>query len=363
MTPTRVSSPMRALVAVLAMTAAIMGVAGVMGAAHAAETGLERTAKLGPVSARVTLTPEAPLIGDPVELLIEVTARSGVELLMPEFGEALDRFMILDFVPVPDRVDADGHTVASQRYTLQPPTSGPQSIPPILVEFVDRRPGQKVAPDGEDAYELLTERIDFEVQSVVPVGETPDLLPLLGRLDPIPEPSAPRWPWAAVVVVLAMAAAPFMVRAWLRWRRLARRRSAYDIARAQLERLLDRKPEGETGIDAFFVELSGIIRRYIENRFELRAPEYTTEEFLQVVGDSPDVSEDHQRLLREFLRQADLVKFAHVMPSRSDVDHSVAHARRFLDETREHAPLIDEEGEDGASAAPAGAQGEEVAHV
>ena len=332
-------------------------------AAGEAQDALSHSTRSGPVEATVRLRPAAPRIGDPLVFEIEVVAEPEVELLMPEFGEALDRFMILDFVPVPDRVDAGGRTMASQRYTLQPPTSGPQSIPPILVEFVDRRPGQKTAPDGEDAYELLTERIDFEVQSVVPAGETPDLQPLLGRLDPIPEPSAPRWPWAAGVAVLAMAAAPFMVRAWLRWRRLARRRSAYDIARAHLERLLDRKPEGEIGIDAFFVELSGIIRRYIENRFELRAPEYTTEEFLQVVGDSPDVSEDHQRLLREFLRQADLVKFAHVMPSRSDVDHSVAHARRFLDETREHAPLIDEEGEDGASAAPAGAQGEEVAHV
>lgn len=32
------------------------------------------------------------------------------------------------------------------------------------------------------------------------------------------------------------------------------------------------------------MEISAIIRRYLEDRFELRAPELTTEEFLGVAG-------------------------------------------------------------------------------
>jgi hypothetical protein len=81
----------------------------------------------------------------------------------------------------------------------------------------------------------------------------------------------------------------------------------------------------------------------LEDRFELRAPELTTEEFLASVGESPDLSRDHQNLLREFLRQADLVKFAGVQPSSQDIQRSVDAARRFLEETRENAPLIEEE--------------------
>ena len=75
----------------------------------------------------------------------------------------------------------------------------------------------------------------------------------------------------------------------------------------------------------------------------MRAPELTTEEFLTSIGESPDFSIEHQRLLREFLRQADLVKFAGATPGEDEIGRSIAIARQFLDETRENAPLIDEE--------------------
>jgi hypothetical protein len=89
----------------------------------------------------------------------------------------------------------------------------------------------------------------------------------------------------------------------------------------------------------------------VEDRFELRAPELTTEEFLNSVGQSPDFSRDHQQLLREFLRQADLVKFAGVRPAEDDIQRSIDSARRFIEETRENAPLIevDEDSEQGDS--------------
>ena len=40
-------------------------------------------------------------------------------------------------------------------------------MPSILIEFIDRRPGRDPAPEGADAYELLTERVEFEVETVL----------------------------------------------------------------------------------------------------------------------------------------------------------------------------------------------------
>jgi hypothetical protein len=298
------------------------------------EPAVERTCQSGPVQATVRLEPKQPLIGDPVMLTIRVVAEKGVELLMPEFGEALERFAIIDFAPR-ESLDDQGRTVAVQRYRLQPPASGRQAIPPILIEYVDRRAGQRAAPPDMDAYELLTEPLEFEVQSVIPRQAKADLKPPLGKLDPLVPPPPRRWPWLVGLLAIVIAASPFTLRAFLAWRRRARRRSAYEIARGRLERLLAQpRPAGEQ-IDAFYVELSGIVRRYLEDRFELRAPELTTEEFLVAVGQSPDLSHDHQTLLREFLRQADLVKFARIQPSSEDVEQSINAARRFLDETRD----------------------------
>lgn len=322
------------------LTTAVLLVTSICTLASVAEDSLVKETRLGPVFVHLELTPAEPLIGDTVTLDIKVVAEKGVELLMPEFGEALDRFTILDFVPR-ERIDDDGRTVATQRYRLQPPISGKQSIPPILVEFVDRRPGQRPAPEDLDAYELLTDRLDFEVQSVLPKDTESAIKPPLGKIEPREPPAAPVWPWYLGGGAIAVLLASICVWILSRWRRRARRQSAYEIAQSRLERLLARGQAAGENVEAFFVELSAIIRRYLEDRFELRAPELTTEEFLEVASASPELTGEHQRMLREFLRQADLVKFAGFQPSSSDIEASISSAKRFLEETRENAPLIE----------------------
>lgn len=288
----------------------------------------------GPVEVFVRLEPKDPLIGDAIHLEIEALAPDGVELLMPEFGEALDRFLILDFAPT-ESVAADGRNRSLQRYTLEPPNSGEHSIPPLLVEFVDHRPGARAAPEGADAYEVLTERMDFTVQSVLPENAGDHLRPMPGRLSPLTAREFPRWLTIGIAAILLAVAALFAYRAWLARELERRHRSAYQIASADLDALLQWQshPAGDA-IAAFYVKLSGIIRRYLEDRFNLRSPELTTEEFLSVASRSPDLSSALRSLLADFLKRADLVKFAGLLPGQDEIDESVGAAQRFLEETR-----------------------------
>ncbi len=305
-----------------------------------ASTPLSRIAELGPVRVTTTLTPREPTIGDEIVLEIKVESAAGVDVLMPEFGEALSRYTIVDYVPRQHVAD-DGSTVHIQRYTLQPYLSGPQSIPPILIEFVDNRPGQRTAPDDLDAYEILTERLDFEVKSVLPSSASAELNPPLGKLA-LHASSSSTWRWAVAGTLGGLIALAALVLFWRSRRRRVQRRNAYEIARTRLDLLMTRSTAHDaTGIDAFFVELSAIIRRYLEDRFDLRAPELTTEEFLGVAGSSGSLSRDHQGLLREFLRRADLVKFAGLQASEQDIHLSTDLAVQFLEETRENAPWIE----------------------
>lgn len=324
----------------------------------------------GPVSVALELEPKSSVIGDTVTLTIEVVAEEGVEVLMPDFGDALDRFTIVDFAPR-ETIDDQGRTIAKQTYRLDPPSSGKHVVPPILVEYVDRRPGMQSAPDGLDAYEVLTDRIPFEVASVLPDADAKNLKPPLGELAPL-EPAAPaRWPIWVAIGVLLLAIIPFIVRAIMAARRRQRRRSAYDVATSRLGKLLRCPRRTEEEIVRFFVGLSFIIRQYIEDRFEMRAPELTTEEFLASIGQSPDFSSEHQGLLREFLKQADLVKFARAKPSDDEIQRSIEHVRRFLEDTRENAPLVIDDDDGGESDSPSDntlgkrigqAQPEEAAH-
>lgn len=295
-----------------------------------AET-LSAESRAGPVVATVSLTPAAPRLGDSLVLTLNVVADAGVTVEMPVFGDALGRFGIVDYTPRRE-ASADGGVALTQRYTLQSPMSGHQRIPRLRLEYVDERDGQG---DGK-ARELLTDELAFSVASVLPEGEaTAGLRPARAPLAELEGPWLERyWPWlVAGVVVLAGAGAGFVV--WLRRSEERARLTAYDRAMARLDRLRRTGLPDGGAVDDWYVELSDIVRRYIEERFALRAPELTTEEFLLEAGRSADLRRSHRELLSDFLARCDRVKFARYSPADDESRDALGVAKRFLAETRQ----------------------------
>ncbi|MCP4906766.1 MAG: hypothetical protein GY910_17480 [bacterium] len=322
------------------------------GSSSSPDDALRREAERGPVRVELVVRPAQPVIGDVIEVELEVRAEAGVEVLMPEFGEALGRFEIVDFAPG-ERLDPEGRAIARQKYRLQPGRSGAQSIPPLRVEFVDRRDGYPAAPEGEDAYEILTERIALEVAPILAADAPLELRPARADLGPRRESLGPWWAWALAAFLVVAATAPFAWRAFLAAGARRRQRSAYEVARSELDALLAGGLPSAGTMDAFYVKLSLLVRTYLEDRFGLRSPELTTQEFLTEMGRSPDLARSHQQLLRDFLEQADLVKFAGHRPSAEAVRESIAAAQRFLEETR------DQVRSEALGASPAGEGGDD----
>jgi len=60
----------------------------------------------------------------------------------------------------------------------------------------------------------------------------------------------------------------------------------------------------------FVTQVSAIVRGYIQDRFGLRAPHRSTEEFLREASGSTVLGAHDQELLRDFLSECDKVKFA-----------------------------------------------------
>lgn len=300
---------------------------------------ISKTSQSGPVSATVSLAPAQPRLGDPIELTLTVTAAPGVELRMPAFGEALGRFAITGFVPR-KTTRADGTTEASQQYTLDAPMSGRQKIPALLVEFVDRRARQDAGVVLLEASELLTEELSLEVASVLEGGEQGALRPARGPLaEAGGRPWWRRWlPWGGGCILVLGLAAWLLLRAWRRRRRARARVSAFDLAMKRLAALERRGLPSAAEADAWYVDASAIVRRYLEDRYGLRAPELTTEEFLRIAGESEHLQPAHRGLLRSFLERCDRVKFAAYRPPASESHEVLAAARRFLEETRLGAP-------------------------
>lgn len=287
----------------------------------------------GPVRATVSLSPAAPRLGDALVLTLVVEAEAGVSVDMPAFGDALGRFAIVDFTPREEVTD-EGLSRTSQRYTLQAPMSGRQRIPRLRVEYVDQRSGQTLAKSRE----LLTDELGFTVESVLPEGAIGD--ELRPARDPLPELAGPwrHWPWLASALVAVVA----LVVAAVFWRRHAEQRArvtAFDRAMSRLEALSRQGVPDAAHLDAWYVELSDIVRRYIEARFGLRAPELTTEEFLLEAGRAADLSPDHRGKLSTFLASCDRVKFARYSPGEGESRAALDLARQFLNETRHDAGL------------------------
>jgi hypothetical protein len=109
----------------------------------------------------------------------------------------------------------------------------------------------------------------------------------------------------------------------------------HETALKALAALRGRKPTQQPMVEPFHREMSTIVRRYIEERFALRAPERTTEEFIREATGSGLLSPVHQELVKAFLEQCDLVKFARQQPAPDEVTVALAAAERLVRETKQ----------------------------
>ncbi len=105
------------------------------------------------------------------------------------------------------------------------------------------------------------------------------------------------------------------------------------VAESMLMQLQQRFP---LAAETVFVELTDIVRKYIESAFHLPATEMTTPEFLRKINqDSKNLNMDQKLLLADFLTAADMVKFARVDVTQGQIDETLKKAKRFVVETSE----------------------------
>jgi len=112
-------------------------------------------------------------------------------------------------------------------------------------------------------------------------------------------------------------------------------RPAHEIAYEALYALKQKEYLKNREFNLYYIELSDIVRRYLENRFDLRAPQMSTEEFLNSVKNNKALSYEHKSLLRDFLFHCDLVKFAKYEPNEKEANLSFESAKKLIDQTRD----------------------------
>lgn len=172
-----------------------------------------------------------------------------------------------------------------------------------------------------------------------------------GEVEPPPGPFAAPFifPWkiviSSIVGALASALCVYFVQRYLK-KRAASPRSipaappipAPDRALARLAALRQMLMIDDGTIQKFYVEASSIVREYLEEQLGVRAPEMTTEEFLNSRSTEQLLNTAHRALLSEYLLHCDLVKFARRASTGGDREKLILAAERFIQETRGETP-------------------------
>ncbi len=282
-----------------------------------ARTEIER----GPVHVIVEVEPNPARLSDEPKLTLTIDYEQGVEVDKPPFGEAVgDSLQIRDYhEPLPEA--KEGREIIRQVYTLEPTRTGELQIDPIAVTFI---------VDGKK-HTVETEALAIEVTSMIG-EEAPSLDDLRGIEGPVelPEPRGMAMWLVAIGCGLAVAVAAST------WVLLRRRKyepekqfTPQELAFLELQRIVQQELS-DRDVKLYYVELTGVVRRYVERTTGVHAPEQTTEEFLREISSAEVFSGDEQDRLRSFLESADLVKFAAHQPAAHDIEESFRRAKVFI---------------------------------
>lgn len=283
---------------------------------------LRKTFGAGPVTFTIELSRTTITTADSLKCRMTLAVAQGYEADFPDIA-------FPDDVPGSILTDYQEHTetendrrIITRDYELEPEYEGKLTLPKM--EVYSHR-------TGEVKEEVLeTEPIEVTVKAS---RETPGDLELKGfrglvTVEQMAAQERRTWPRVLAgccVLAAIVAGILYLVR---RPRPSPPPPPPHETALRRLRELADRGLSADR-IEPFFVEVTGIVRDYIEQAFGVRAPEQTTEEFLAEMVTSPAVAR-HRAVLEPFLVAADEVKFACMRPDVAAMRRAFETAETFI---------------------------------
>ncbi len=276
----------------------------------------------------VEAAPATATVGEPIELRFTATLPPGWTLVWPRLGGAWGPFEVAAVGPRQAGAGGDGAVVERRVITATAFTTGTLATPPLRLAAVD---GAGAVHDVE------APSVDVTIRSV------------LGATDrtarPPRGPVALPQPWRGPLVAGLLAAIAALVAAlgWALRRLAARRAPAHDApadpsldfrtpldrARAALDALARADLPGRGRVVAHYAELAAILRALVEGAYGLPALERTTAELAAAFGPSGGRDPEVEPLLA-LLGDADLVKFARIVPDAATARASLADAAALV---------------------------------
>ena len=274
---------------------------------------------------RAELDTNRALIGDQLRLTLQVDKTTRLHVAFPVLGDSLSRNIEVISKSAIDTVQTrTGREQLTQELLITLFDTGFFEIPPLdfTVHLGTLRDTISTLPV---AVEIIPMRLDSTIRDIRANYKAPVNFSEL-------------WPFLLGAVLAGLLV-------WLLVRYFRRRTAAVPergpevpaelpevIALRELQQLKDEKAWQRTGVKAFYIRHTGIIRTYIERRFNVDALEQTTDEILGSLK-STGCNGDDRNLLSGMLKLADLVKFAKAIPEQEENARQVDLAIDFVRNT------------------------------
>ncbi|MCI0422242.1 MAG: hypothetical protein L0312_23940, partial [Acidobacteria bacterium] len=245
----------------------------------------------------------------------------------PSIGSSLGEWVVRSSNQLPPKKLDDGSIEDVLELQLAIYKTGTFAIPALEVETVTAS-GKKMV--------LASEPVKINVQSVLTGNQD-----ALKDLKPQAEIAADYRPFLFFLAALASAA--YLVYRLIQYLKRRKQvpppkaisaRSAEEIAREAIERLLARKLVEQGHLKQFYLELSEIIKRFLGSKLGVHSLERTTEEFTRDLRDASIPSAQYRKI-RDFLEDCDLVKFAKYRPGAEEVQQIITRSREMIDNVAE----------------------------
>jgi hypothetical protein len=324
---------LRAAAAVVTAAGTALAVAGPVRAEDAAADATS------PPAVHARLDTSATTVGGALDLVLEVEPAEGWTVDPPTKAIELERFRVRAVTPGPPAAEAPAQRAAGPAWTVRivPVEAGEIEVPPVTLTAH--------GPDGRTE-EIASDPVPVTVASNLPPpsaagsDEGDAQAPEPADLKPALEP--PR-DWRPVVAATVAAAAAAALGFWL-LRKLRRRpaaeeapvrgpkkplRPAWETALEALDRIAAADYVGNGQIGRQYVEVTGALRQYLEERYGVPALESTTADLDAHLQRMPIRGETSARIL-SLLREADLVKFAKARPEPADARAVETRAREVV---------------------------------
>lgn len=267
------------------------------------------------------IEPESLTIGDRFLFVNSINVMENFEIEPAPLGEQIGNAAVIS--PIYKLEDSLPGKI-SYACTLAVYQPGEIEVPSFVFNVTDSTGNVK---------EVIGKAFRTTILSVLP----PDTAGI--EIADIKEPKklrGPVWPYLLIPIIIAILITAFiMIR-----KRLKNSieipevpaRPPWEIANEKLDRLRNDKHIEFGRFKKYYIELSLIIREYIENRYNFPAVEYTTYELENTESLKLNAADLYDRLF-EFFYRADLTKFAKLIPTANDAGSDLKFGYEFISKT------------------------------